>query len=79
MNIVTIIGIILIVIGVVGLIYGGITYTSGKDVLDMGPMRIEVDQQKRIPLSPIVGAVAVALGVVLILVGRKRSAGPNVI
>lgn len=79
MNIVTIIGIILIVIGVVGLIYGGITYTSGKDVLDMGPMRLEVDQQKRIPLSPIVGAVAVALGVVLILVGRKRSAGPNVI
>jgi hypothetical protein len=79
MNIITIIGIILIVIGVVGLVYGGITYTSGKDVLDMGPMRIEVDQQKRIPLSPIVGAVAVALGVILILVGRKRSAGPNVI
>lgn len=75
MNITTIIGIILIVLGVVGLIYGGITYTSSKDIVDMGPMHLQVDQQKNIPLSPIAGAAAVAIGVVLILVGRRRPGG----
>jgi len=73
MNFMTIIGTTLIVLGVVGLIYGGITYTSSKDVIDMGPMHVQVDQKKQIPLSPIAGAVAVAAGVVLILVGRRRS------
>ncbi len=75
MNTVTVIGLVLIAIGVVGLIYGGITYTSNKDVVDFGPMRIEVDQKKKIPLSPVVGAAAVAAGVILLLIGRKRPTG----
>lgn len=77
MNIITIIGVILIVIGVVGLIYGGITYTSSKEVVDMGPMHLQIDQERQIPLSPIAGAVAVAAGVILILVGRRRPARGN--
>ena len=75
MNIKTVIGIILIVLGVVGLIYGGITYTTSKGVVDMGPMHLQVDQKKQIPLSPIAGAAAVAVGVMLILIGRKRADG----
>lgn len=74
MNIKTIIGIILIVLGVVGLIYGGINYTTTKNVVDMGPMHVNVDQHRQIPLSPLAGAAAVAVGVILILVGRRRSA-----
>lgn len=79
MNIITIIGIILIVLGVVGLIYGGITYTSSRNVVDMGPMHVQVNESKQIPLSPIVGAVAVAIGVILILVGRRRHPGESLI
>ena len=74
MNIIIIIGVILIVLGVVGLIYGGITYTSSKNVVDMGSMHVQVDQKKQIPLSPIAGVAAVAVGVILILVGRRRHA-----
>jgi uncharacterized membrane protein YidH (DUF202 family) len=73
MNIITIIGIILIGLGVVGLIYGGITYTSTKNVIDMGSVHLQVDQKKEIPLSPIAGAAAVAVGVILMIVGRRRS------
>ena len=62
MNITTIIGIILIVLGVVGLIYGGITYTTTKNVVDMGPMHVQVDDKETIPLPPIFGAAAVAVG-----------------
>jgi len=67
-----VIGIILIALGVVGLIYGGITYTSSKNVVEMGSMRVQVDQEQQIPLSPVAGAAAVAVGVILILVGRRR-------
>ena len=79
MNIMTIIGIILIVLGVVGLIYGGITYTSSKNVVDMGAVHLQVDQKQEIPLSPIAGAVAVAVGVILLLVGRRRHASGSVL
>jgi hypothetical protein len=74
MNIITIIGVILIVLGVVGLIYGGITYTSSENVVDMGSVHLQVDQKKQIPLSPIAGVAAVAVGVILILVGRRPHA-----
>ncbi len=47
MKIMTLIGLILIVLGVVGLIYGGITYTSTKNVVDMGAVHLEVEQKRR--------------------------------
>lgn len=75
MKTMTLIGIILIVLGVVGLIYGGITYTSSKNVVEVGSMRVSVDEKRQIPLSPIAGAVAVAAGVVLIVVGRRQPRG----
>ena len=79
MNIMNIIGIILIVLGVVGLIYGGITYTSSKDVVDLGAVKLQVDQKKEIPLSPFFGAGAVAVGVILMLVGRRRNASGSIL
>ncbi|MGB5105186.1 MAG: DUF3185 domain-containing protein [Candidatus Zixiibacteriota bacterium] len=72
MKVMTIVGIILIVLGAIGLIYGGITYTSSKDVIDLGAVKLEVDQQKQIPLSPIFGGIAMVLGVILVVAGRRR-------
>jgi hypothetical protein len=72
MKIITIVGIILIVLGAIGLIYGGITYTSSKDVVDLGAVHLEVDQQKHIPFSPIFGGIALGLGIILVVVGRRR-------
>ena len=69
MKSITLIGIILIVLGAIGLIYEGITYTSKKDAVDIGALKIQVDQKEHLPLSPIFGAAAV--GVVLVIVGRK--------
>ena len=65
---------ILIVLGVVALLYQGITYTKRETVLDLGPIHATAERQKTIPLSPIIGIAAVAGGVVLLLTGsRKRS------
>ncbi len=74
MKTMTIVGIILIALGVIGLIYGGITYTSSKDVVDLGPIEIQVDEKKEIPLPPILGAAAVAIGAAMLVMGRRRSA-----
>lgn len=72
MRIMTIIGIILIALGVIGLIYGGITYTSSSNAITMGDMHLQVDETRHIPFSPIAGALAVLVGVILIVFDRRR-------
>jgi uncharacterized membrane protein HdeD (DUF308 family) len=68
----TVVGIVLIVLGVLALAYQGITYTTREKIVDLGPLKASVDKQKTIPLPPILGAVALAAGVVLLVVGNKR-------
>ena len=68
---VIIVGIILIVIGVVALAYQGITYTTKEKVVDLGPLKVEAKREKTIPLPPVLGVVAVAAGVVLLVVGAR--------
>jgi uncharacterized membrane protein YidH (DUF202 family) len=67
-----IIGIVLIVIGVVSLAYGGITYTKREKVIDLGPIQATADRQKTIPLPPLLGGLALAGGVVLLIAGAKK-------
>ena len=69
---ITIIGIILIVLGVVGLIYGGISYTSSSNTVHMGDVNLQIEEKRKVPISPIAGAVAVVGGTVLIMAGRKK-------
>ena len=66
-------GIALIVLGALALAYQGITYTTREKVVDLGPIQASVEKQKTIPLSPILGAAALAAGVILVVVGNKRS------
>ncbi len=70
---VTLVGIALIILGVLALAYQGITYTTREKVIDLGPLQASVDKKKSIPLPPIVGAVALAGGVALVIVGVRKS------
>jgi uncharacterized membrane protein HdeD (DUF308 family) len=65
-------GVILIVIGVVCLAIGGITYTKREKVLDIGPLQATAERQKTIPLPPLLGALALAGGVILMIAGSKK-------
>ena len=67
------IGVALIALGVIALVYQGITYTSKEKILDVGPLKAEVDRKKTIPLSPVLGVVALVGGVALLLVAGRRS------
>jgi uncharacterized membrane protein HdeD (DUF308 family) len=64
-------GVILIILGGLALAYQGITYTTHKKVLDIGPLQATEEQHKTIPLPPIVGAIALIGGIVLLVAGRK--------
>lgn len=68
----TLTGIILIVIGIVAFAYQGITYTTREKVVDLGPIQVTADKTKTLPLPPIVGAVALAGGIVLLVMGNKK-------
>lgn len=72
---ITIIGIVLIVLGMVGLIYGGLSYTSGNNTIHMGDVNLQIEEKRNIPISPIAGTVAVVVGGVLILAGRRPQSG----
>jgi len=71
MKAITVVGIILIVLGIVALAYQGITYTSKEKVVDLGPLKVETEKQKTIPLPPVLGVLAIGAGVVLVVVGTR--------
>ena len=67
-------GVILILIGVAALAYKGITYTSRDTVIDVGPIHATAERQHTMPLSPVLGIVAVVGGAMLMYVGGRRHA-----
>lgn len=65
-------GIVLIVIGVIALALGGISYTKREKIMDIGPIQASADREKTIPLPPLLGGLALAGGVVLLIAGSKK-------
>jgi hypothetical protein len=68
----TIAGLVLVVLGALALVYQGVTYTSHKKVLDIGPLQATTEQKHTVPLPPILGALAVAGGLALMFSGARR-------
>ena len=66
-------GIALILLGIVAFAYQGITYTSREKIIDIGPLQATAETKKTIPLSPVLGGLALLGGIVLVVVGAKKS------
>jgi len=69
-----ILGFLLVVFGILALVYGGISYNRQRTVIDVGSFKATATEQKNVPLSPIVGGIALLGGVLLLVVPRKRLA-----
>ena len=67
----TVMGILLIVIGVIALAYQGVTYTTHKKVVDIGPIEATREKTHNVPIAPIAGALALVGGIALIAAGKK--------
>jgi hypothetical protein len=65
-------GLVLLILGVVSLAYQGITYTTQKKVLDVGPLQATKEEKHTVPLPPVLGCLALMGGVVLLATGAKN-------
>ena len=68
------IGFVLVILGILALVYGGVSYNRQRTVLDVGPFKATATEQKNIPLSPIVGGIVLLSGILLLVIPRKRLA-----
>jgi hypothetical protein len=74
------IGIALIALGLIAMVYQGITYTTRENVVDLGPLKITAQKEKTIPLPPILGGLALAGGIDQVVVAtRKSTSRPRVL
>ena len=69
-----IIGIVLIVLGLAGLIFQGVTYTTREKVVDLPGIQVTAEKQKTVPIPAILGGLALAGGVALVVVASRKSA-----
>lgn len=72
METVTLVGVILIVLGIVVLLFQGIPFTREKHVIAISPLKASVEEKKTIPVSPVLGVVAVAAGAALLVLGSRK-------
>lgn len=67
----TIVGILLIVLGIVGFAVGGVSFTHEKKDVDIGPIQVSHKQTKTVPISPILSTVSLIAGLGLVVVGAR--------
>ena len=67
-----IVGTILIVVGLVSFIWGGISWTEEKTVIDVGPIEAKAESRETVPIPPVIGGLALVAGVVLLVIPARR-------
>jgi hypothetical protein len=65
--------IMLIALGIIAFAYEGFNYTTRENVVDIGPLKVTTEKTRTLPLPPIVGAIALVGGIVLLVVGSKKA------
>jgi hypothetical protein len=65
-------GMVVCVLAAAALAYQGFTFTTREEVLDIGPLRATTEQKHSVPLPPIAGALGLAAGIALVVVGMRR-------
>lgn len=65
-------GMVLIVVGLVGILWGGFSFTREKTVVDVGPFKATTEERETIPFPPVAGAIALVAGVVLLVLPARR-------
>lgn len=67
-----VLGTILVILGIVALVWGGISWTREETIVDLGPLEARAETRETIPLPPVLGGIALVAGVVLLLVPARR-------
>lgn len=65
-------GVILIVLGILGFIVGGITISNRETVADVGPLEVQKEDRRTLPVAPVASGIAVIAGIILVVAGGRR-------
>ncbi len=66
-------GMVLLILGIVALAYQGITYTTREKAVDLGPVQVTTETTNNIPLSPVVGVIALIGGIALLTLNTRKA------
>lgn len=67
-----VIGIVLIILGILGFVFGGVSFTQSEEVADLGPLEIEKEETRTVPIAPIASGAAVVAGIALVAIGARQ-------
>jgi len=68
-------GVLLVIAGIVGFLVTGVSYTTTENVVDMGPLQVEREQERSLPITPVASGILVVVGVALIVVEMRQESG----
>ncbi len=68
-----ILGAVLVVLGIIGFVFGGISWTETDTVVDAGPIQIESENRESVPITPIASGTCLVAGIVLVVAGSRRT------
>lgn len=71
MKVTTLVGILLILLGIVGYATGGVSFTHEKKDVSLGPVQISHKTQDTVPLTPVFSTIALLAGLGLTVVGAR--------
>ena len=71
MNIATLVGFLLIILGAIALAFEGISYTKRRETVRVGPIGATIEAKETIPMSPVLGGVALVAGIALVVAGKR--------
>jgi hypothetical protein len=66
-------GLVLVVVGIVALVWGGVFWTDRDTVIDAGPLQVTTEEREGLALPPVVGAIALVGGIVLLVMPARKS------
>ena len=67
-----IVGLILVIVGLVGLLWGGVFWNRERTIVDIGPIEAKAQEREGVPISPIIGGLILVAGIVLMVVPGRR-------
>ena len=72
MNSIKLVGVVLIVLGALGLVYGGFSYTKDTQEVKLGPLEFSVKEKKDVNIPMWAGIAAIVAGGLMLVMGKKQ-------
>ena len=69
-----VLGLVLVLLGILTLVYGGVSYNRQRTVFKVGSIKATATEQRNVPLSPIAGGIAIVGGLALLFAAKQRTA-----